>query len=466
MPSRTQSSAGKPPALRRELGSLHTYATLIGILVGAGIFKVTSDASAATGASVILAHLVLAPVVLASAVAYVVFLSSPLGETPGGEVLHIARTFQTPWLTFLCGWLKLVSYLGAGAYLADALAVNLLELWPAGHVESLLARRSVGLAALAFFFLIHAAGVRWFGRLQVGMCVILAGSLVVLIVPGLFAIKRSNYSPFFAGGAAGFAQSLAPLFFAYAGFESIAHAAGEVADSRERLPRVFVRGVLLTTLIFVAMSLVAFGVLPANELSASAVPMTAAAAAYLPFGATAVVTVGAVAAIATSLNATMLVPARLAWSMAHEQSLPAVFGSLHPTTGAPLFGLVLSFGLVAMLLLTGQMALALGIAVLALMLLYALHSVALLALPKRAPELYAEVTSSLPRRAQVLAASFSVLALGSIIALEFWRGMQRLWSQGLKERWLRVDLTSLELLILWVLLGAVVYAASVRRHAS
>ena len=31
--------------LRRDLGSLPSYATLIGILVGAGIFRVTSDAA-------------------------------------------------------------------------------------------------------------------------------------------------------------------------------------------------------------------------------------------------------------------------------------------------------------------------------------------------------------------------------------------------------------------------------------
>ena len=50
--------------LRRDLGTLESYALLVGILVGAGIFRVTSDATAATGPSVILAHLVLAPVVL------------------------------------------------------------------------------------------------------------------------------------------------------------------------------------------------------------------------------------------------------------------------------------------------------------------------------------------------------------------------------------------------------------------
>src|SRR5512145_135808 len=64
--------------LRRELGVLESYAALIGILVGAGIFRVTSTAYASTGASVILGYVVLAPAVMATSVAYVVFLSTPL----------------------------------------------------------------------------------------------------------------------------------------------------------------------------------------------------------------------------------------------------------------------------------------------------------------------------------------------------------------------------------------------------
>ena len=70
-------------SLRRDLGTIESYATLLGMLIGAGIFKVTSDAWALTGPSVILGYLVLAPAILATSVAYSVFLSTPLGREPG-----------------------------------------------------------------------------------------------------------------------------------------------------------------------------------------------------------------------------------------------------------------------------------------------------------------------------------------------------------------------------------------------
>jgi amino acid transporter len=451
------------PGLRRDLGTLESYAILIGILIGAGIFRVTSDATAATGPSVILAHLVLAPIVLASSVAYLVFLSTPLGLLPGGEILHIENTLGSRRLTFLSAWLKLISYLGAGAYLADALAVNLLELFAPGWEHGGGAGRLLALGSLLLFFAVHVVGVRWVGRLQLAMCLILAVSLATLIVPGLFAIEPANYRPFFTHGAAGFGSALPPLFFAYAGFEALSQAAGEVRDSRTRLPRVFVFGILVTTAIFVAMSVVAFGVLPASVLGTTGVPMSRAAATYLPFGATALVTLGAVMAVATSLNATMLVPARLAWLMACEGHMPAAFAQLHVTARTPVFGLSVSFVIMAALLLSGRMGLALGISVVALMLLYALHSVALILLPRRNPALYHQVTIRIPRWLQLAAAWISVLALAILVALNFEGDLRHMLTTSFVSRLREFDLTSLELLVAWVALGLLLFRWSGQR---
>jgi hypothetical protein len=46
-----------PTNLRRDLGTIESYAALLGILIGAGIFKVTGDAWVLTGPSLILDRL-------------------------------------------------------------------------------------------------------------------------------------------------------------------------------------------------------------------------------------------------------------------------------------------------------------------------------------------------------------------------------------------------------------------------
>src|SRR6266699_5443295 len=79
--------------LRRDLGTLESYAALLGILIGAGIFTVTSRAWTLTGPSVILGYVLLMPAILATSVPYAAFISTPLGREPGGEYLHISRTW-------------------------------------------------------------------------------------------------------------------------------------------------------------------------------------------------------------------------------------------------------------------------------------------------------------------------------------------------------------------------------------
>mgnify|MGYP003694006875 CR=1 FL=1 len=100
----------------------------------------------------------------------------------------------------------------------------------------------------------------------------------------------------------GLAASLTLLFFSYAGFESLAQTAGEVKDSTERLPRVFLKGITITAVIFVLMSVVAFGVLPGTRLQASNAPMAEVASVYLPAGAALFVTFGAIMAVTTSIQ--------------------------------------------------------------------------------------------------------------------------------------------------------------------
>src|SRR5438128_9768948 len=153
-----------PVGLRRDLGTLESYAALIGILIGAGIFKVTSQAWALTGPSVILGYVILAPAILATSVAYSVFLSTPLGRLPGGEYTHLSRTFGGHGIAFVGAWLKIISYIGALAYLARAFADYALELVRARDVA---ATMPLAVAIVIVFYAIHVAGVRWFGRIQV-----------------------------------------------------------------------------------------------------------------------------------------------------------------------------------------------------------------------------------------------------------------------------------------------------------
>ena len=442
--------------LRRDLGTLESYAALIGILIGAGIFQVTSQAWALTGPSVILGYLILTPAILATSIPYAAYLSTPLGREPGGEYLHISRTLKGLRLAYVGAWLKIISYIGAGAYLANAMAGYLIAL-SGNRIDALRFRLPLALAALVIFYLIHVIGIRWFGRFQVFMSALKCLALLVLIVPGLFVLQSSNYVPFFTHGASGFGASLLPLFFAYAGFESIAQTAGEVKDSTRRLPRILLKGITFTALFYVFTSIVSFGVLPGGRLQASSAPMAEVASIYLPKGAAVFVTIGAIAAIMTALNGTIFVPSRLAIMFVEDGLAPRWLGFINKATATPIRALTLTMLGCALLLISGQLSLALNVAVFALVVLYFIHSLVFLFLPRLNPSLASEVEINLPRPVQQAAAVVSVLSMGLMILIQLRQDVAVLTTQTLSQRINSQSLTSIELLLVWGVVGAGLY---------
>jgi APA family basic amino acid/polyamine antiporter len=442
--------------LRRDLGTLESYAALVGILIGAGIFTVTSYAWSLTGPSVILGYVVLFPLILATSVPYAAFLSTPLGREPGGEYTHISRTLGGYRLAFIGAWLKIISYIGAEAFLANSLADYLIAS-AGGHLQADRHRLPLALLSLLVFYLIHVWGVRWFGRIQVTMCALLGVSLIVLVVPGLFAINTENYRPFVTHGIGGFMASLAPLFFSYAGFESLAQTAGEVKDSTKRLPMIFLKGIGLTGLIFVLMSIVAFGVLPGARLQSSTAPMVDVASVYLPGGAAWFVGFGAIMAITTSMNSTMLVPSRLAIILARDDLAPNWLGAINRRTGTPVRGLTLTLAAAVLLLVSGQIALTLNVAVFALVILYGLHSLTYLLLSRRNPALARSITVNIPSSVQRLAAWISLISMGVLIVVQILQDLRALQTLSLQQRIASHSLTSLELLIAWGAIGLGLY---------
>jgi len=296
------------------------------------------------------------------------------------------------------------------------------------------------------------------------MCLLLGLSIIVLVVPGLFAIHRENFSPFFTHGPKGFALSLIPLFFSYAGFESLAQTAGETKDSTRRLPLVFLRGITVTALIFALMSIVAFGVLPLSQLQSSSTPMTMVASSYLPWGAAILVTLGAIMAITTSLNPTFMVTSRLALIFVEDKLAPRWLGVVNPRTATPVRALTLSLAVCMALLVSKQLSLALNIAVFALILLYFLHSAVFLVLPRLNPELNRQITIGMPVWLQRAAALISVLSMGALIVVQLTRDIQTLGATSLSQRISGHSLTSIELAVVWGLIGAAMYFLARRQR--
>ncbi|HEU5130612.1 MAG TPA: hypothetical protein VFT26_00870, partial [Pyrinomonadaceae bacterium] len=213
---------------------------------------------------------------------------------------------------------------------------------------------------------------------------------------------------------------------------------------------------------------------PGERLQATSAPMAEVASIYLPVGAATFVTIGAIAAIMTALNGTIFVPSRLAIMFVEDGLAPRWLGFINKATATPIRALTLTLICCAILLISGQLALALNVAVFALVVLYFIHSLVFLLLPRLNPSLASEIKISLPHRVQQAAAIVSLLSMGLMILIQLRQDAVVLSTQTLSQRISGQSLTSIELIVVWGVVGAGLYqlarmqrseAAKVGAHA-
>lgn len=391
--------------LQRSLSGWHGYALMIGGMIGSGIFVVTGQAGAQAGPSVPLGYIILLPVLLSSALAYLVFLSTPLGNSPGGAYIHISRTFNNNLTGFIFMWFQFIALLGVMAVISISFGDYLAQML--NYDQPLLFASGI----LLFFFLLNVIGVKWFGKLQLVMTVILLLSIAVLIIPGLFFVDHANYQPLFPYGFAGFMAILPSLFFSYFGFEQLAQAGGEMKDSQKTMPKTMLRGTLLTMFIYVFISYVAFGVLPHEQLANSKSAMLDVSKVYLPNAGIWVVNIGILMAFATTLNSLMMVVSRIIYSFAEDGIIPSQLAKVEPRFGTPVIALTLNTLIVLVFLWSQTMDFALSIALQGMFLMYIGHSMAMIFLPFVRPALYQSALFKPSKTLMVLCGLFSVTVL-------------------------------------------------------
>ncbi len=421
----------KQTTLRRELGQWHGYALMIGGMVGSGIFVVTGEAGAIAGPSVPFGYVVLLPILLSSALAYLIFLSTPLGNSPGGAYIHISRTFNNRFIGFIFMWFQYIALLGVMAIMAISFGEYLTSIL--GFSTTAVLASSL----VIFFYILNIIGVRWFGMIQLFMSAILFIAILILVIPGLFHIKVSNYSPMLPNGWSGFFSILPSLFFAYFGFEQLAQAGGEMKNPQKAMPRTMLIGAFVTVLIYFFVSGVAFGVLPYDQLAASKSAMSDVAAVYLPAAGKWVVIIGIIMAFATTLNSLIMVVSRIIFVFAEEKIIPASIATVNKRFGTPHLAITLNTLIVLVLIWSQTMGFLLNVSLQGMFLMYIGHSIAMLALPYIRKDLFAQ---ALIRPSKTLILICGIFSLSVLIYFSY-----------------NLIASVLNLLLIWLLIGIIIF---------
>lgn len=170
--------------------------------------------------------------------------------------------------------------------------------------------------------------------------------LLAVIGIGAFYVDPGNWSPFAPNGIGGVMKGVSGVFFAYIGFDAISTTAEECKNPRRDLPLSMFYALLITTILYVLISLVLTGMVPFYELGVSD-PMAYVFTKLNLTWLSGIIAAGAVIAMASVLLVFQLGQPRIWMSMSRDGLLPRVFARLHPRYRTPGFSTILTGIIVA-----------------------------------------------------------------------------------------------------------------------
>ncbi len=311
--------------LKRSLRLWDGLAMVVGIMVGAGIFRTPGIVAAQLGRP----WLTFVAWIAGGALAFLgALLFAELATRlprAGGKYVY-ARAAFGPRAAFVVGWVEALGiYAAAIAAIGVAAGEFLVRLtgWPAA------AAPWTGVGFVALFTVINLVGVasgRWVQNLVTAAKVVALGGVVVIALAHGNGSGWHGVLPGAPRGAAvwgAMAVAFQSVIWTYYGYVDAAKIAEEVVDPGHTLPRVFVGGIALAAVLYLLLNAAFFNVLPLERVAAS--NLVAADAAIAIFGARGGTVIAGLALIVVlaSLNGNVFVTPRVLFGMAREGLAPA-----------------------------------------------------------------------------------------------------------------------------------------------
>lgn len=351
------SAPGQDPKPRPTLSLREAIAIIVGIVVGAGVFKAPALVAQFTGSPgwMFAAWVAGGVVSLAGALCYAELAAA--WPNAGGDYHFLLRAYGRR-VAFLFAWARFsVITTGSIALLAFVFgdyASQLLRLGP--HSESVWAAAVV--IALTW---INLRGIRWGARTQSWLTLAEVGGLVLVGVAGAWLLARGAAIP--ASPPAGSAQAsgfppafgLAMVFvlLTFGGWNEAAYLGAELRDVRRNMLRALVASIAAVSGLYLLVNWAYLQGLGMQGMAASkAVAADLLQAAFGPAGATLVSAMVAVAAL-TSINATMIVGARTNYAVGRDWPALAALGRWNGVSGVPVNALLAQSGFALALVLFG-----------------------------------------------------------------------------------------------------------------
>lgn len=377
--------------LRKTIGLSAALSTVVGILIGSGVFFKPQAIYTATNGGPGLGILawVIGGIITIAAGLTASEISASITKS-GGMTTYMEEIYGEK-IGFLTGWVQGILFVPA---IAGALGIVFAQ-----EVMSLLGIQNniyviaIAIGVIVFLALLNSLGAKFGGSIQTISTLCKLVPLVIIILFGF--IKGDSTSTIMTPmvgedvkTVSAISQVLLATLFAYDGWIFVGALAGEMKNPSKHLPIAIVGGIFAVMSVYLLINVAYLFVVPASELAMSKAPATLVANKLFGSLGAKVISVGILISVFGTLNGFILTGGRIPYTMACEGKIPfSKHLSKLNSNGVPINATWLIVGLSALYSLTGQFNLLSDLAMFTIWIFYTMLFIGVIKLRKTRPNM-------------------------------------------------------------------------------
>ena len=377
--------------LQKNLGLAAALSTVIGMVIGGGVFFKPQAVYTLTGGAPGLGMIawVAAGILTITAGLTAAEVSAAIPKT-GGMMVYIEEIYGKK-LGALTGWMQCALFFPATI---AALAVMFSE-----QTISLLGLSSgllipLAIATILLIAILNTLGSKTSGAIQTVSTIGKLVPLAIIIICGFFMGEGNNpiVTPITAEGISPMAvigQVLIAILFAYDGWINVGALAGEMKNPGKDLPKAIVGGLAAVMAVYLIINVAYLWVLPADQLATFSNPAAAVATALFgPVGGK-IVTGGILISVFGCANGYLLTGPRVLYTLGTQKSRPGykTIGALNKNNVPANATLVVAV-VGCLYAMSGQFNLLTDLSMFAIWSFYVLTFIGVIILRKKQPDLH------------------------------------------------------------------------------
>ena len=438
--------------LERSMGVFALMMFGVGATIGTGIFFVMAETVPEAGPAVIFSFVIVGVIAGLTALCYAEVAST---VPVSGSAYSYAMASLGELPAYIVGWCLILEYgvaasatsVGWAEYFNeltdDVFGVRLPHALSAGALADdpgLVNLPAVVLVALCCVLLLR--GAKESARANAIMVCIKLGVLSLFVVIAAFGFNSDHFAPFATHGFAGVAAALPPIFFTFIGLDACSTAGEEVKDPGRTIPRAIIGALLIVVTFYVLVAAAALGAQQAGMFEGQEAGLARILSDVTGSDVPAIIlAAGAVVSVFSVTLVTIYGQTRILFAMGRDGMLPKMFKEVSPRTLGPNKNVLVTCLFVGLLASTVPIDRLWDLVSIGTLAAFIVVSATVLILRRTRPDL--ERSFKVP--------FYPVLPILSIVAC--------LWvaTKVPGETWL--------LVLAWLALALVLYAAYGRRHS-